>query len=362
MSNISEDVQFTWADMEEWVEEGLIAPDQALAIRERVGRGGTSVVQISTRPAKGLAQALDMTTVAYYFGGFMILLAYTFFIGLRWQSLGSVGQLLVSVFTAGLLWGIGALLRRGGFSMAGNILIFAGTGIVPLIAYTLAQTFGWWPQTPDYGDPNYNDFHQTIRPYWVYLEAVSLAAAGIILWLVRFPLITLLMAFWGWYLSMDLARWVAGSDLGYGDTEQLVSLIVGAWMLIIGFVLQRRTREDYSRWLYLFGHVVVLGNLAALTYRKEGILGLVFIAVYVGFVVASVRLQRPVFLVFGALGCYGYISYLSWKTFSDVMGFPIVLAIVGLVIVLTTVGYQKYGRAWLEERVGRRALPSQRTA
>ncbi|HKP54180.1 MAG TPA: DUF2157 domain-containing protein [Chloroflexia bacterium] len=350
MPESNNSLHFTWADVEKWVNEGLITEEQSRTIRRHVEETGPSAIKAPAghEPRK----ALDMVTIAYYFGGFMILLAYTFFIGIQWRSFGYLGQFLISAFTTAILWGIGAFLRRGTFSMAGNILIFAGTGIIPLVAYTLAQALGIWPQVPGYDSTDYKDFHQTIRPYWVYLEVVSILAAVIAIRLIRFPLITMLIAFWGWYLSMDLARWVAQAPFAsYDDMEQLVSVAVGAAMLLIGFFLQRRTREDYSRWLYLFGHLVLLGNLSALTYRKEGLLGLIFIVVYLSFVAASVWLQRPVFLVFGALGCYGYLTYLAYRIFEGSTAFPIALAVIGLMIVLTTVAYQKYIHPWLEANI-----------
>ncbi len=360
MPNSNTNLHFTWADVEKWVEQGLITAKQSLAIRRHVEESGPSAIEAPAghEPRK----ALDMITIAYYFGGFMILLAYTFFVGLQWQSIGYLGQFLISAFTTAILWTIGALLKRSAFSMAGNVLIFAGTGIIPLVAYTFAQAVGIWPQTPDYSSPGYDDFHRTIRPYWVYLEVVSILAALIVIRLIRFPLVTMLIAFWGWYLSMDLARWVAQTPIAeYDDREQLVSVVVGVVMLLIGFLLQRRTREDYSRWLYLAGHLVLLGNLSTLTYRKEGILGLVFILIYLSFVVASVWLQRPVFLVFGALGCYGYLTYLAYRTFEGSTAFPIALAFIGLMIVLTTVAYQKYIRAWLDANIEKYRPHSPRT-
>lgn len=78
--------------------------------------------------------------------------------------------------------------------------------------------------------------------------------------------------------------------------------------------------------------------------------------------IASVWLQRPGFLVFGALGCYGYASYLAFETFSGSTGFPIALAVIGFLIVLTAVLFQRYVRTWLGARVGRYNVPSQQAA
>ncbi len=86
---------------------------------------------------------LNLVTIAYYFGAFMILLAYTFFLGLQWESLGGRGQAAAACGTVAGLWGIGALLRRRGYPIAGNLLVFAGTGVTALAVYSVLAAR--WP-------------------------------------------------------------------------------------------------------------------------------------------------------------------------------------------------------------------------
>jgi hypothetical protein len=345
---------FTWDDVARWVESGLITPEQAGGIRQEIET--QSPVPAAMRAEEGAQkkQGLNLVTIACYFGAFMILLAYTLFMGLHWEKMGYANQFMVTLASMLVVGLTGYYLRRAGLTLAGGLLIFAATGIMPLLAYTLAQALGIWPKLPEYGQPGYDAFYETIRPYWVYLEVVSLALAVAVVWLIRFPPVSLLIAFWSWYLSMDLARWVAGAPVaGYNDLEQTVSICVAVAMLAAGVLLQYRTEQDYSRWLYLFGHVALLANLGALAYRKEGPVALVFLGVYVGIVLASVWLQRPVFLVFGALGCYSYIGYLAFRIFPGAGEFPIALAITGFTIVLTAVGFQKLARGWLESHLHR---------
>jgi hypothetical protein len=341
---ISGDRRFTWADVERWTAAGLLTTAQAERIREEVG---------ATAPAHGAEQrhGLNIVTVAYYFGAFMILLAYTFYMGLQWGQLGLQTQLGVSLITIGGLIGIGALVRRTGFKTGGALLIFAGTGIVPLAVHVLERITGIWP---DKAELAYLSFYRTIAPSWVYMEVVALAAAIVAIWLVRFPLLALLAAFWTWFLSMDLARWVAQStSWSWGDREQLISTVIGLGMIALGTVLQRRARRDYSIWFYIFGHLIVLTHIGALTLNHEGVWSLVYPALYLSFVIASVLLQRRVFLVFGALGCYSYTSYLAFRVFEGSLGFVFTLAFVGLVVILSTVAYQRFVRTWLEGRLAR---------
>lgn len=182
------------------------------------------------------------------------------------------------------------------------------------------------------------------------MELVSIVIAFWVIVAVRFPLISLLIAFWTWFLSMDLVRWISQSDSWtWSEQEQIVSILIGLAMLILGVALQRRTRQDYSWWFYLFGHLIILGHLSALTLEKEGGLGLIYPIVYLAFVVASVWLQRRVFLVFGAIGCYSYCCYLAFQIFDSALGFVFALASIGLLIVLTAVGFQKFMRPALDQ-------------
>lgn len=339
MSPIILSPQFNLSDLEQWAEQGLITPEQVARIQAHLQH-----LPVKAAPVTGRSR-LNLINIAYYFGGFMILLAYTIFIGLQWQTLSAGQQIGISGFTIIVLWGLGALLRQKASRIAGGLLIFAGTGIVPLLVYSIQKAAGF------YDEQAYRDFYRYVDPAWVMLEVISLLVAVVVLIRVRFTLISLLVAFWLWFLSMDVCRWIYGGSMWSWDwPEQTLSVVIGVGMLTLGVLLQRRTRQDYAFWFYLFGHIIILSNLTALTLQYEGWLSALYPTVYIAFVVASVALQRRVFLVFGALGSYSYACYLAFQVFEGVFGFPFALACVGLLIVLTAVGYQKYARPWLERR------------
>ena len=349
-------LHFTLADLEQWVEKGLITPEQLTNIRSHIEAAGSVAEQVQAGPER--RKGLNFVSLAYYFGGFMILLAYTIFMGLQWESLEFTGQIAISLFTIIVLWAIGYFLQRNGFRIAGGLLIFAGTGIVPLFVFTVQRALGIWPDDQTYA---YMEFYRIVAQTWILLELISIGVAVIVIWRVRFTLISLLIAFWTWFLSMDITRW--GSQSAYwtwSDREQIVSTTIGVGMLGLGVWLQRRTKQDYSFWFYLFGHIIVLSHLSALTLNREGFLGIVYLAVYLSFVVASVWLQRRVFLVFGAVGCYSYLSYLAFQVFQGALGFVFALGVIGLLIVLTAVGYQKYLRSRLENQLARYRVAAER--
>ena len=121
MGTTSPEPRFTWADLEQWADHGLIRFDQVTAIRAHVaGESGPTppaghprATDISDRLVSKESRAgLNLVTIAYYFGAFMILLAYTFFLGLQWDELGRAGQAVAACGTVAGLWLIGRLLHE----------------------------------------------------------------------------------------------------------------------------------------------------------------------------------------------------------------------------------------------------------
>ena len=243
-------------------------------------------------------------TIAYYFGAFIILLAYTFFVGLQWENLGR-GGLAVAAWAGSRFWLIGrssgteatargqsADLRGDGSDAARRLHRAAARR--PLAG--LGRGRGLPRLLPDdrrhLGDPG-GDLHRR-RPGRRLVT--------------RFPLLTLLIGFWGWYLSMDLTEAVTGhDDFAWGPAEWCAGR-------------QRAGDAGDRLWLQrgATGGTGASGSTSSATspYSAPGALalddgpalGLLFLAIYLGGVVASVWLQSRVFLVFGALGCYSYVS------------------------------------------------------
>lgn len=395
------DPRFGLDDLDGWARQGLITDEQAARIRSA----------IAAAPPAAPPRRFDMVTVAYYFGGFTILLAYTLFMGRQWEQLGHGGQTAISTITVAALCVIGFALRRRGLTLPGDLVIFAGVGIVPLAVYSAEKLLG----IADIAAVSrYGDYYRVVAPAWVMMELVSIAAALVALRLTGFPLLMLLFAHWSWFLSLDGARWLARSpEWSWGEREHALGLAIGLVMLAAAVVARQRTRRNYSVWLYLYGFPLVLGSVAALVstssehdliellavglglvmlgvgvrllawerpvastwffifghllvigyagelaLRKEGLAGVAFLVLYLGVVAASVVLQSRIFLVFGALGCYAYVSYLAFKLFADTLGFPFALGAIGLVIVLSAVGYERVVRQRIEEQLGRFRRPA----
>lgn len=173
---------------------------------------------------------------------------------------------------------------------------------------------------------------------------------------IRFPFLTAPLAFAGWYMSMDLAPLLFGqSDFGW-DQQLWVSLVFGLLMLVMAFMVDRRTEEDFAFWGYLFGLFAFWGGLSLMDGGGE-LARFVYCLVNVALMVISVLLARRVFLVFGALGVFGYLGHLAYVVFADSLLFPVALTGLGLAVIALGILYQRH-HAGIEQAVLRMLPPA----
>jgi uncharacterized membrane protein len=179
-----------------------------------------------------------------------------------------------------------------------------------------------------------------VKGSWVVMELATLAAAGVALRFVRFPFLTAPLAFTLWYMSMDLAPLLFGRT-AFQDAEQLwVSVVVGAVILVAAYLVDRRTRDDYAFWLYLFGLAAFWGGLSMMDsggpWSRFG-----YCVINLLLIVLSTLLNRRAFAIFGSFGVAGYLSYLAFRLFKDSLFLPMALTVIGVGVIMATVAYQR---------------------
>jgi hypothetical protein len=339
---------FGWA-----VSEGVISEGQAGDLWRALERRNAD------RPR------FDLPHVAYYLGALVVISAMTWFMTLGWERFGGGGILAISLSYAvafavagGLLW------RDKGLKVPGGLLVTAAACMAPLAVYGFESTTGLWLQ----GMPGeYADFYDYIEGGWFPMEITTVAAGLVALRFYRFPFLTAPVAFALWFMSMDLTPLVYGSSYYEAQDYQTVSLVFGLVVLVGAYLVDRRTEEDYAFWGYLFGMFAFWGGLTLLEGGSE--LDWFFSGlINAGLILLSVLLQRRVFVVFGALGVFGYVGHLAWEIFEDSLLFPFVLSAAGLAIIALGILYAK-NRDKIEGAVVRtiptnirRLLPMEREA
>lgn len=285
-------------------------------------------------------KGLNYIMAFYYFGALIIIFAFTYFLVSQWESLPTGAILAIALAFQFVCFGMGLYLRKKlNYKVAGGLLVTAAVAITPLVVYSLEKMFGIWPKEPGRHDVGYSGYWRLIKPCWVYIEGITLIVVFVTLRWVRFSFLAVVIGHTAWFLSMDLVEIILGVP-DYGEARKWVSIIIGAAMIGAGRLLNRKTEEDYSLWLFLYGALIFTGA-TAFTWLDNELNALLVLITHIMLVVMSIRWQMTSLMVFGALGIYIYLGHLAWEIFRDSPFFPISLALIGLLMILGTVSFQR---------------------
>lgn len=280
----------------------------------------------------------DLPHVAYYVGALIVISAMGWFMTRAWETFGGGGLFLIATAYAVLFVLAGRTLwTRDGLLIPGGLLFTIAVCMTPLAVYGLERYVGIWPQ----GDPgNYQGYHIWVKGSWFLMEVGTILAGLAALRFIKFPFLTAPIAFTLWYMSMDLTPLLFGKNDWAWDERLWVSFWFGLAMVVAAYVVDRRTKEDFAFWGYLFGLMAFWGGLSFMESTDE--LGKFFYAmINVGLMLLSVLLDRRAFIVFGSLGVLGYLGHLAQEVFKDSLLFPFALALLGIAVIALGVWYQR---------------------
>lgn len=336
MARMDKTLRVAERDLQWAAEQGLIAPEQAIglwqALCQRDQQAGPDATDAAVPPAR-----FDFLHLAYYAGAMLVILAMTFFMSLAWESFGGAGIFFISALYALVFVLLGQrLFKNPSLRVPAGLLVTMAVCMTPLLVYGLQRWTGLWGNH----DPGaYRGFYQWIKGGWFFMEVATVASGVIALRHIRFPFLTMPVAFVLWFMSMDLSPLLFGEDVSFRQRAE-VSAAVGAAMLLAAYLVDRRTREDLAYWGYLFGMLAFWGGLSSMKSDSQ-LNKLVYCLINVGLMFLSILLERRVFLIFGALGVFGYLGYLAYDVFAKSVLFPFALSGFGLAIILLAVQYHK---------------------
>jgi len=284
----------------------------------------------------------NLAHVIYYFGALIVISAMGWYMTEGWESFGGLGIAAISLaYAIGFFFSGRALWNRGRLAVPGGLLLTLAAWMAPLIVYGIERATGLWPQ----GDPGvYRGYHIWVKGGWFAMEVATIMASVVLLKFYRFPFLTFPAAFSLWYMSMDLTPLFFSKTDFTWDQRLWVSLLFGLAMLLVSFVIDRRTKEDFAFWGYLFGTLAFWSGLSLIGSESESGKFL-YCLINVGLIFLSVLLKRRVFIVFGALGVSGYLAHLSDVLFKDSWLFPFALSAIGLLIIYLGVQFQRHQAA-----------------
>lgn len=317
-------------DLDSAVNQGLLQASQAEALWQFWQARGRH------RPA------LQLSHVLYYLGGMMAISAMTLFMTLAWELLGGLGLFVMALLYGVLAVALTEYLLARDLRIPAGLTAALGVAMVPLAVYGLQKALSLWPD-----DAIYRNYHEIISWRWIFMELATLAAAAVALWRYRLPFLILPVAVTLWYLSMDLVPFLFDMQMNW-ELRRDFSLWFGLGMLLLAFGIEMRygREPDYAFWLYLFGMLAFWFGLSLRGSDSE-LAKLAYCLINMGLLFIGTMLRRRVFVIFGAIGVFSYLGYLSYRVFADSLLFPIFLSFSGLLIIGLGILWQRH-----EQRIG----------
>ncbi len=331
--------------IEEWVEDGLISPEQGQALRRREGE--SAMVSVPTRRVKA-------DEIFVYLGSLVVFLAMAFLVEQNWRALGSAGRILsVLVPTVAMLalgWRLRGSesaeeakrlrLRRGAQALwLGGCLLSA---LFFMVTFHELGLIDWSERGPT--DP------------WVLLSCLlATGVAGVAF--VLLPTVTqsitfhlcgsaVLLTFLGW-----LDQTLPPLNHFYESLLILViGLAAGGLCLALSEWLRSKGRKDLVGVSRIFGALAVLGftfivatDEYSATWQKITMEAIAFLA-SIAFIAASVKRQSQAFLYSGAAFLLFVIINVNFEHFADRIGMPIALLISGVLLIGLGLGTERLSR------------------
>ena len=319
---------------------GVISADQVSALRD-LGGGDAG-------PGAGeMPRGFNWVTVAYALGALLVVFACGWFLAERWISFGAPGVLAVVCIYAVALFGAMLWFERGAFTEAAGVAAMLVVSLTPVAVWALQSLSQWWPPET-WGQPYYPAFPSAESSRWVVAELATIFGALMVL--RRRGYVAGGLPVGGWLVG----RAVHLRRLGDAELRRLLerwtmwtaAMLLCAIADTVGRRYPRGTatagagRGDFAFPLWLAGLLVLAGSLLAF-WPTAGVWRHGLPLLSLGVVAASLTMGRRTHLVFGVLGIFMYLVYLSAEVFRSTAYFPIALAALGGAMLLATVWLQR---------------------
>jgi hypothetical protein len=297
----------------------------------------------------------DFAHLLWYAGALIVMTAMGLFSTLAFSQMGGQALTFTAVVYAAAFAAAGHYLWHAKhLRTPGGLLIAIAVSMAPLAVYGIQDALDLWGE---FGKPGtVQGFYVWIKGSWIFMEIAAIVAAVIALRFYPFPFIVVIIGLALWFMSMDLAPWIAGKPHSDWETSRQVSLWFGLATLVVAWIAESwRRRGDFAFWLHLFGMLAFWGAVSA-TSGGGPLAKALYCAMNVALLFVAVFIGRRVYAVFGVIGIAGYLGMLANDVFRDSLLFPFALSLIGVAVIAVGLLYYRHQdriAAWLD-----RTLPS----
>ena len=298
--------------------EGLVTKDEMLSAYDTgTNAGADDIVTLQT----GISQIL------YYVGGAIVFLGIAVLIWQRWSTLNSATKIFATMGSGIAAYIAGVFLSRNERLEALSGAFYFISGLVcPLGLQITFDVAGFDVGT--YGSQS-------------LISSILLITYLLSFLIYRKALFIIFSTIFGTWLFFSFTSYLVGSNPSFGwEFYAYRVLCAGLVYGILGYGFSTTRYRSLTNILYNFGVFCFLGAALALGDWKpnqnlfwESIFpGLVF-----GIMFLSVHLKSKAFLTFGSIYLVGYIFKITAEYFRDSLGWPLILVLMGLGLIV--IGY-----------------------
>ncbi len=316
-------------DLERAVAQELISKEQANSLWQFLGN-----IQ-DTRTAK-----FSFINILYYLGGGIAIGAMSFFLGMAWETFGDLVWLTIATLYVFVSFWLAESMQKRGHIIPAWIFATLGVALIPLVIYTLQKVMGLW-----YEPTNYQSYHVYIDGKWLMMEIGTLLWSCIAFLRYRYPFMLMPVAITLWYMSMDIWDYLfqnTSYDSFSYEVKRNISFWFGIIMILLSLIVDtyNKRKPDFWFWLSLFGTLTFWWSLSMM-HSWSFWWPIIYCIINISLLLLGMIILRRVFVIFGALGIFGYISYLSYDVFAGSLLFPFVLSGIGIGIIFVAIYFKR---------------------
>jgi uncharacterized membrane protein len=308
------------AELKSSIDQGQISKNEILQI--------LSIPAVAVNSSEDtVIKRMSLSQIFYYIGGIIVVIGLIVLMSQNWANFSYVMKVLVT-FGVGLAFFISATLlaKIDQVKKLSTVFYFISGILIP---------FGYFVIFKD----NINS--SNVFLYNTLISFLCLLQFGLTQYVLRKDIFTIFNTIFATWFFVGLSNNLISNNPGkFSETFHLYqTFLVGLSYVLVGYHLKTQGRL-FANLLDGFGILGLLGSGFALNLMASSTYGatasVVWILVYpvllIASIISSVYLKSSSFLFIGTLFLIAYIIRLTSQYFSDTLGWPLVLILMGLVI------------------------------
>ncbi len=313
------------ADLENALSSGEVTPSAVTQVLKKYTQSGNEASN-------------KLMAILYFIGGGIVFMGITFWIAQEWDHFGSVAKILctlgisIGFFVSAVLLNASEenSILSGVFFLLAALLMPLGLGIT------------------------YDELDVNVESYMLGTQIASILSAvfATSYFLFKRNLLLFIAIFFTTSLILILTDWMVADKYieSIFDFNLYRFFFLGLAWMFLGYAFEHSDREPLSRYLYSFGVMFVLGTGLALGNwepNQKVIWEILYPGLALGIVFLSTVVKSRAFLIFGSLGFGVYLCKITAEYFSDSLGWPLALILMGSALIGIAFGAVKIRKRYI---------------